>query len=237
MRESGRMLKTVRDLCAVAVTPGITTAELAECAERELKKLGGKPAFLGYHGFPDVICISVNAQVVHGIPGKYVIKDGDLVSLDFGVEHEGMITDSAVTVVAGQTVLPTDVQRLIEATRASLQAGIKQVKAGACIGDISAAIQKRLERDNLGIVRELVGHGVGHALHEEPDIPNYGRSSIGPELITGQTIAIEPMATLGACHVFVESDGWTVTTRDGSLSAHFEHTVLVTENGCEILTG
>lgn len=236
IRESGQMLKNVRDTVAGAVRPGMTTKELANLARDELKQLGGKPAFLGYMGFPDVICISVNEQVVHGIPSELEISAGDLVSLDYGVEHKGMMSDSAVTVVAGGATPSGRVRTLLKATEEALYAGIDQVKPGMRIGDISHAIQVRLLRDNLGIVEELVGHGIGHEVHEEPEIPNFGTAGTGPTLKAGQTIAIEPMATLGDKAVFVEADGWTVSSRDGSLSAHFEHTVLVTDDGYEILT-
>ncbi len=237
IRESGHILATVRDLVASNIAPGITTKELAAIAERELKSLGGEPAFYGYMGFPDVICISVNEQVVHGIPGGYEVSDDDLVSIDFGVRYKGMITDSAVTVVAGsQSKLPGRIRKLMRATEESMYAGIDEVKAGARVGDISHAIERRLRKDNLGVVRDLVGHGVGHEVHEEPEIPNYGHRGKGPLLKANMTIAIEPMATLGGDQVFVEPDGWTITTRDRSLSAHFEHTILVLDKGFEILT-
>ncbi len=235
IRESGRILKTVRDGVANEVTPGITTKQLADSARERLQELDAKPAFAGYMGFPDVICISVNHQVVHGIPGPYVIKDGDLVSMDLGVQYNGMITDSAVTVVAGS--LPSGkVRTLMKATEESLYAGIEQVKPGARVGDLGNSIQKRLLRDNLGIVESLVGHGVGHNVHEEPEIPNFGMAGTGATLKEHMTIAIEPMATLGSKEVYTESDGWTVSTRDHSLSAHFEHTILITKEGYEILT-
>lgn len=235
IRESGRILKTVRDAVADEVSPGTTTKQLADSARQRLQQLDAKPAFAGYMGFPDVICISVNHEVVHGIPGPYEIRDGDLVSMDLGVNYKGMITDSAVTVVAGS--LPSGKARtLMKATEESLYAGIEQVKPGARIGDIGNSIQKRLLRDNLGIVEALVGHGVGHNVHEQPEIPNYGMAGTGSALKEHMTIAIEPMATLGSKEVYTESDGWTVCTRDHSLSAHFEHTVLVTQDGYEILT-
>lgn len=180
------------------------------------------------------MCISVNNEVVHGIPGQYVIKDGDIVSMDFGVKHNGMITDAARTIIVGNANKAK--HTLVDATLASLDAGIAVVKDGVRVGDISAAIQEVLADNGLGIVRDLVGHGVGHQLHEDPNIPNYGKSGTGPALKAGMTIAIEPMATLGAYKVFTADDGWTITTSDGSLAGHFEDTVLITDTGYEILT-
>lgn len=235
IRESGRILKTIRDEVAEAVEQGVSTKELADLARDKFQAHGAKPAFAGYMGFPDVVCISVNQQVVHGVPGPYVIKNGDLVSIDLGVQYEGMITDSAVTAVAGD-IPNSRVRTLLKATEESLYAGIEQVAPGARVGDIGDSIQRRLLRDNLTIVESLVGHGVGHAVHEEPEIPNYGMAGTGSMLKEGMTIAIEPMATLGGKDVYAESDGLTITTRDHSLSAHFEHTVLVTKDGYEILT-
>lgn len=234
MRESGRMLATVLTIVGSSIQIGITTKELDMIAASELAKLGGKPAFLGYYGFPAVICISVNDEVVHGIPSKQVIKSGDIVSFDFGVNYKGMITDAARTVLVGPHNKAK--QRLIDGTLESLDAGIAAVKDGARVGDISAEVQGVLDGYGYGIVRDLVGHGVGHALHEEPNVPNYGKHGTGPVLSAGMTIAIEPMTTLGSFKVYTASDGWTILTRDGSLAAHFEDTVLVTETGAEILT-
>ncbi len=234
MRESGRMLATVLEASIKHVKIGMTTKEVADFADVELKKLGGTPAFLGQYGFEDVMCISVNEEVVHGIPRHYVIKDGDIVSLDFGVKYRGMITDAARSVIIGAKSKAK--QTLIDTTRTSLDAGIEVLKNGVHVGDISSAVQEVLESSGLGIVRDLVGHGVGHELHEEPNIPNYGQEGTGPILETGMTIAIEPMATLGSHKIFTNDDGWTISTRDGSLAAHFEDTVLITETGYEILT-
>lgn len=234
MRESGRMLATVLDVVGKSIEVGITTIELDAIAARELAKLGGKPAFLGLYGFPAVICISLNDEVVHGIPGKRVVKNGDIVSFDFGVNYNGMITDAARTILVGPHNKAK--QNLIDGTLASLDAGIAAVKNGAQVGDISANVQAVLDGYGYGIVRDLVGHGVGHELHEEPNIPNYGKAGTGPTLVAGMTIAIEPMTTLGSFKVYTASDGWTIATRDGSLAAHFEDTVLVTEAGAEILT-
>lgn len=240
IRESGRILASIlQDVCRNTVE-GITTAELAEIARKALKASGATAPFLNYGAgrdtppFPSVICISLNDEVVHGIPGDRKLKNGDVVGLDFGVNFRGMITDSAVTVAVGS--VSREAERLIGATRESLQAGINQIKAGSRVGDVSAAIQARLELDHLGIVEELAGHGVGHSLHEEPWIPNFGKAGRGTEFKTGMTVAIEPMATLGRKDVMWHRDGWTISTVDGSLAAHFEHTVLVTENGHEILT-
>jgi methionyl aminopeptidase len=236
MRESGRMLGLILSKLEALVEPGVSTKDLAVVAARELKALGVSAPFLGYQGFPDVICISLNDEIVHGIPrAERIIKDGDLVSLDFGVNYRGMITDSALTVIAGKSN-NTQASDLIKYTAASLEAGIAAVKDNVRTGDIAAAVEAVLKKHRYGIVRDLVGHGVGHELHEDPNIPNYGRANTGPWLKAGMTIAIEPMATLGSEQVILKPDGWTVCTRDGSLSAHFEHTVLITNDGAEILT-
>jgi methionyl aminopeptidase len=235
MREAGKMLATVLNFLAPRVVPGISTKELANMAASELKKLGGEPAFLGYYGFPDVLCVSVNDEVVHGIPrDDHIIMEGDITSLDFGVKIRGMITDAAISIIAGNG--RAEDKKLVETTQASLSKGIKAMKPGRHVGAISAAIQSVLEPAGYGIVRDFVGHGVGHELHEEPNVPNYGSAQDGPELIEGMTLAIEPMATLGNERVFIASDQWTVKTLDGSRSAHFEHTVLITKDGAEILT-
>lgn len=234
MRVSGQMLASVLKCLKPKVEPGVTTKELADLAAAELKRLGGKPAFLGYNGFPDVICISLNDEVVHGIPGGEVIQDGDLVSLDFGVDYNKMITDAAITVVAGES---NGVKRkLLKGTEEALHAAIAVVKDGVKIGDIGAAAEKVMTQYGFGIVRDLVGHGVGHQVHEEPDIPNYGAAGTGKKLSYGMTIAIEPMSTLGGERVVLDADGWTVKTYDKSLSAHFEHTILILEDSAEVLT-
>ena len=234
MRESGAMLATVLDAVGAAVTPGISERELAAVAARELKALGGHPAFKGYHGFPDVICISTNDKVVHGIPSDYVLKDGDIVSCDFGVTYRGMITDSARTFLVGD--VDQKVRQLVAETKKSLEAGIAVLHDGVTTGDIGAAVQRVLDAHKYGIVRDLVGHGVGHELHEEPDIANYGTPGDGPMLHAGMTIAIEPMANLGVQNVVMDPDGWTIRTRDGHPSAHFEHSILITQDGSEVLT-
>jgi methionyl aminopeptidase len=235
MRESGRLLATVLATLNAALEPGMSTKDLAEIAKRELRSTGGQPSFLGYYGFPDVLCVSVNDEVVHGIPrSDKIVEDGDIVSMDFGVTYKGMITDSAISVIAGKA-RPGD-QQLVDVTRQSLLAGISAVHGGVTAGDIGSAVQAVLDRGKYGIVRDLVGHGVGHQLHEDPNIPNYGKAGKGPSLQAGMTIAIEPMSTRGNYQVIIDPDGWTVRTKDGSRSAHFEHTVLITEQGSEILT-
>lgn len=237
MRTSGRILASVLDVLHKSIEAGMTTKDLAEIAGRELKALGGKPVFLGYQGFPDVLCVSVNDEVVHGIPSRQrELNDGDIVGMDFGVVYDGMITDSAISVIVGGDEKHKSSKQLVKTTERAMYAGIDTVKAGVRTGDIAAAVQEVLSEKDYGIVRELVGHGVGHQLHEEPNIPNYGRKGTGPALKAGMTVAIEPMATQGSGSVYIGDDGWTVSTRDGSLAAHFEHTVLVTETGAEILT-
>jgi methionyl aminopeptidase len=235
MRTSGKMLATVLDVIGKKVEIGATTKDMAIIASQELEALGGQPVFLGYQGFPDVICISVNDEIVHGIPSNRELTNGDLVSFDFGVSFNDMITDSAFTMIVGKNDKP-EVKRLLDGTNRALYSGIDTLKDGVRVGDVSSAIEYVLTTHKLGIVRELVGHGVGHQLHEEPNIPNYGVKSSGPMLKKGMTVAIEPMAMLGKEDVATYRDGWTVGTVDLSLSAHFEHTVLITKNGAEIIT-
>lgn len=234
MRESGRMTAEILRILKTKVEPGATTQDMADLTFREIRGFGTEAAFLGYQGFPSVICISINDEIVHGIPGNYEIKQGDLVSFDFGVKHNGMITDSAITVEVGSST--DDKQRLLSATQESLMTGIKAIKGPTRVGDISSAVQEVLDRYKYGIVRDMVGHGVGHMVHEDPNIPNYGKAGSGELLQPGMTIAVEPMATVGDWHVKTDADGWTVRTQDGSLSAHFEHTILITDNGYEIIT-
>lgn len=237
MRESGRMLATVLELIRKEVKAGMTPKDVSALAAKELEKLGGKPSFKGFEGYPDIICISTNNEVQHSIPNDHVFVDGDIVNFDFGVTWGGMITDGGITLsIGGTDKADTAGKRLLEGTERALYAGIDHVRDGAHVGDISAAIQQVLQSYNLGIVRELVGHGVGHALHEDPEIPNYGHAGTGPILKAGMTIAIEPITTLGDHRIFQTRDGWTLMTQDGSRSAQFEHTVLVTETGSEILT-
>jgi methionyl aminopeptidase len=241
LRTSGGILAEVLRRLVKVLEPGQTTGYLGDLADRELAALGGKPTFLGYKTdpsvipFPSSICISINDEVVHGIPGERVIAKGDLVGLDFGVNFEGMMTDGAVTVVAGGKPSPQQT-KLLNATRQALDLGISKVHAGARVGDIAHAIEVRLRRDKLGVIEELSGHGVGDQVHEDPLILNYGRAGTGGRLIAGMSIAIEPMATLGGRDIYVDTDGWTIRTSDGSLGAQFEHTVVVTDDGYEIVT-
>ncbi len=230
------MLAAVLSAVEKSVRPGLSTKELANVADRELKALGGKPAFQGYRGFPDVICISLNDEIVHGIPSaSRIVMPGDIVSLDFGVSYQGMLTDSALTVIAGSAVRP-EYRQLIDATNRALEAGIDVARHNVQVGDISAAVQASLQPYGYGIPRDLVGHGIGQNLWEEPNIPNYGQAGTGLKLSTGMTIAIEPMVTLGTHRISVDEDGWTIRTADGSMAAHFEHTILILEDGVEILT-
>jgi methionyl aminopeptidase len=236
MRQSGKLLAGVLTKLSKSVRPGMTTMDLNEVAKKELRGTGGQPTFLGMYGFPEALCVSLNDEIVHGIPSnKRVIKDGDIVSMDFGVTYDGMITDSATSVVAGKST-NAKVERLLHDTEASLYAGVDALKDGVRVGDVSHAIETALKKGKYGIVRDMVGHGVGHELHEEPNIPNFGRAGAGPILKAGMTIAIEPMATLGDFRVYIDIDGWTVRSNDRSLAAHYEHTVLITEHGAEILT-
>jgi methionyl aminopeptidase len=234
MKTGGRILASILETVTKSIIAGESTKNLANIAKSESKRLGAEPAFYNYGGFPDVICISVNDQVVHGLPGEYIIKTGDVVSIDFGVKYNGLSTDAARTVLVDSKD-PAKL-RLVETTQQALDIGINVVKAGIRTGDIGCAIQQALESRGLGVVRTLVGHGVGRELHEEPDVPNYGLKNSGVILPVGATIAIEPMATLGSYDVYTTADGWSIATKDGSLSAHFEDTVLVTEDGAEILT-
>ena len=235
MRKSGHILGLIFSEIRDFVEPGCTGKDISELVRREAKALGGKSVLLGYMGYPDVICISVNDAVVHGIPNKDPFKKGDLVSFDYCVGYHGLITDSAFTVSVGNQ--PTDaIKKFMETTARSLEVGIAEVKDGVHIGDVSAVIQGVLDQGGYGVVRDLVGHGVGHYVHEEPNVPNYGVEGTGDVLHAGMTIAIEPMATLGTYKVVMDPDQWTIRTRDGSLAAHFEHTILVTKEGTEVLT-
>ena len=234
MREAGRVVAaTVSRLLAV-LQPGMKTRELDAIADKEIKRLGARPSFKGYRGFPATICVSLNSEIVHGIPGDRVIQDGDVVSLDVGAIVDGYHSDSAVTAAVGQ-VTP-EVGRLIETAKQSLEQGIRQARPGNRVGDISAAVQNFAEPRGYGVVKEYVGHGIGRALHEEPSIPNFGQAGKGPLLRPGMVIAIEPMLNLGTWQTRVLKDDWTVVTADGSISAHFEHTVAITKDGPEVLT-
>lgn len=235
MREGGKIIAGIFEDLKKQVKPGVSELELDAWVEKEIEKRGAIATYKTNEvNFPNVICISVNEQIVHGIPTEYVLQKGDIVSFDLVLTYKGMKTDSAFTMVVGE---PNGVQKhLINATERSLYAGIDAIKGPVHIGDISAAIEKVLSDAKLGIIRELVGHGVGHEMHEAPEIPNYGRKGKGILLTPGDTIAIEPMATLAGEKIRVDQDGWTISTRDGSMAAHFEHTVLITKDGAEILT-
>lgn len=216
------------------IAPGVTTAEVDALAERRLREAGAEPAFKGYHGYPATICASVNEQVVHGIPSKRKLVEGDILSVDLGAKMDGYYGDSAVTVPVGQ--ISAEAVRLLDVTKQSLHEALAVVKAGARLSDIGAAVQRHVEAAGFSVVREFVGHGIGQTLHEEPQIPNYGTPGRGPRLAEGMVLAIEPMVNMGGAGVKVLSDGWTAVTKDGSLSAHFEHTVAVTTDGCRVLT-
>ena len=235
MRTAGRAVAQILEEMVQMVVPGVSTGEIDRFAESRCKDLGMLPAFKGYHGFPATVCISVNDEVVHGIPSpKRVLKDGDIVGLDFGVSHEGWYGDSAQTVAVGK--ISKEAQKLVDVTRESLYRGIQQCREGNRVFDIGNAVQNYVEGFGFGVVREFVGHGIGRALHEEPQVPNYGPKGKGLLLKVGMVLAIEPMINAGSPEVKVLGDGWTAVTKDRSLSAHFEHTVAITSNGPEILT-
>ncbi len=227
---SARALK----LAGEAVQPGVTTAEIDREIRRYIESQGAKPSFLGYGGFPASACISINNEVIHGIPGKRVIKAGDIVSVDVGAFYNGFHGDNAATFAAGD--VSPEAQALMDATRESLYEGIKAAKAGNRIGDIGAAVQRYVEVRGYSVVRQFVGHGVGANLHEDPSVPNFGTPGRGPRLLPGMTIAIEPMINAGVYDVKILNDGWTTITADGKLSAHFEHSVAITPDGPVILT-
>lgn len=216
------------------VRPGVTTAELDRLAETFIRDHGARPAFKGYRGFPATICPAVNEEVVHGIPGARRLKEGDIVGIDVGVERDGFYGDAAITVPVGE-VSPRAAE-LLRVTREALLEGIAQARPGRRVGDISHAIQSHAERHGFSVVTQLVGHGIGREMHEEPQVPNYGPPGRGPKLMAGQVLAIEPMVNAGGAEVVTQADGWTVVTKDGSLSAHFEHTVAIGPDGPEILS-
>ncbi|MGA9524865.1 MAG: type I methionyl aminopeptidase [Myxococcaceae bacterium] len=235
MREAGRIVSEILDVLEKMVTPGITTWELDQEAERLIYSKGAKPAFKGYNGFPACLCASVNEEVVHGIPSrKRKLAEGDLMKLDFGVVYKGYYGDSARTVPVG-AVTPA-AMALVDATRESLRRGIAQMVPGNTLGDVGAAVQAFVEAKGFSVVKDFVGHGIGRKLHEAPQVPNYGKKGAGMKLRAGMTLALEPMVNAGTFKVEVLEDDWTAVTLDRKLSAHFEHTVLITENGPEILT-
>lgn len=235
MREGGRRLAAIMQRLIKEVAIGVSPKDIANLAAAEIKANDMQPVVLGYDGFPDVICISVNEDIVHGVPGKTPLKNGDVLKLDLTLGYKGLITDHAVTLAVGE---PTkDARRLIEGTKKSLDYAISAIEGdGTRVGDISAAAQKIMEEHQLGVIRDLVGHGIGERIHEEPNVPNYGVAGTGPILPGGATICIEPMASLGDWPIKVAKDGFTIAMADGSLGAHFEHTVLITKDGAEILT-
>jgi methionyl aminopeptidase len=235
MRESGRIVARTLRLVSAQIAPGVTPRQLNDIAQRHIEEEGGVPSFLGYRGFPAATCISVNEVVVHGIPTDEPLKEGDIIGLDFGVVKDGWHADGAWTYPVG--TISEAAQRLLNVSKESLYQGISKAKAGNRIGDISAAVQKYLESNGYGVVRDLVGHGIGRKLHEEPAaVPNFGKAGKGELLKEGMTICIEPMVNEGTYEVETLPDQWTLVTRDGKLSAHFEHTVAITRDGPQILT-
>jgi methionyl aminopeptidase len=234
MRQAGRIVATVLAELKSQVKPGVKTRALDEIALRETEKLGAIPSFKGYHGYPASVCVSINDEIVHGIPGNRVMNEGDIVSIDFGVIYDDFQGDAALTVGVGR--ITPEAEKLLEATEGSLMAGIQVAHAGARLGDISSAIQEYAESRGYSVVREYTGHGIGRNMHEDPPIPNFGIPGQGPLLKKGMTLALEPMINIGDWRTRLEDDNWTVKTSDGSLSAHFEHTIAITDEGSEILT-
>mgnify|MGYP002579299356 CR=1 FL=1 len=234
MRQAGRVSARALKLAGEAVEPGVSTAEIDRIARKYIESQGAKPSFLGYEGYPATACISVNDQVIHGIPGHRILKQGDIVSIDVGAFLEGFHGDNAWTFACGD--VSREAQDLMDATREGLFAGIAQALAGHRIGDIGSAVQEYVEARGYSVVRQFVGHGVGASMHEAPEVPNFGTPGRGVRLLPGMTIAIEPMVNAGTKDVIVQKDGWTTVTADGKLSAHFEHTIAVTSNGPVILT-
>lgn len=235
MREGGRIVASILNILSQAARSGVSTLELDKIARDQLVKNGAKPAFLGYHGFPAALCVSINSEVVHGIPSaKRLLKEGDLCSLDFGCVVRGYYADAAVTVGVGK--VSQKAQRLMDVTRQSLEIGISAIRPDARLGDVSSAVQEHVEAAGFSVVRDFVGHGIGRALHEDPPVPNYGKAGTGMRLSPGLVLAVEPMVNAGGHQVKTLEDGWTAVTQDGSLSAHFEHSIAVTEDGREVLT-
>lgn len=233
IKRSGEILTKVLDLLVESAKPGVTSNDLDELAKEETIKLGGEPAFLGYQGFPATVCVSVNNEIVHAIPNDKPFKTGDLIGIDYGVNYKGMITDAARTISLGKP--GKDSQKLLEGCYSAIQKALDVIKDGIRVGDISYAIEQELKRHDLKVIYSLTGHGVGKELHEDPIVPNYGSQGKGDILLAGMTIAIEPIASIGTHDLYLADDGWTYMTRDGSLSAQFENTVLVTKDGCEVI--
>jgi methionyl aminopeptidase len=234
MAAAGKILARCHALLRAKARPGVTTEELDQAAERFIRSQGATPAFKGYRGFPGSICASPNSMVVHGIPGPYELQRGDILSIDIGVVLDGWVADAAVTIPIGQ--VPPVARNLLDTTRAALFDAVEQCRAGNRLGDVSNAVQTRVESAGFSVIRSLVGHGIGRDMHEDPQIPNYGRPGSGPELEVGMVLAVEPMVNVGAHPIRMGSDNWSVYSQDGSLAAHFEHTVAVTEEGPRILT-
>ncbi len=235
MRAASRAVASTLVLLRSLVKPGVSTAELDRFAGKHLRELGAAPAFLGYRGYPATLCVSINEEIVHGIPSeKRIVREGDIVSLDLGAICEGFYGDAALTAAAGK--ISGAARRLMEVTELSLARALEQVKPGARLGDVSNAVERCAAANGMAVVREFTGHGIGRRLHEEPSIPNFGRAGTGPVLKAGMTLAIEPMLCLGRPEIVIKNDGWTAVAADGSLAAHYEHTVAVTENGFEILS-
>lgn len=234
MREAGKITAGARSIARQAIAAGVTTGEIDKEVYDFITKSGATPSFLNYGGFPGSACISVNDELIHGIPGKRIVRNGDIVTVDVGAKIHGFHGDCAGTYPCGE--VSEETKRLIAVTRQSFFEGIKYAKAGNRLGDISAAIQEYVERHGYSIVREYVGHGIGSDLHEEPSVPNYGRAGRGPRLVKGMTLAVEPMVNMGAAAIRVLDDEWTVVTKDGSLCAHYENTILITDGEPEILT-
>ena len=235
MRRAGRVVAETITRLLGSVRPGATTAQLDRLAEDAIRSAGAEPSFKGYRGFPASICTSVNEQVVHGIPGSRTLREGDLLSLDVGAIWEGYHADSAISLFVGEPP-SAEAEKLVRVTEESLEAGISQIRPGGRLSDISHAVQEVAEGAGFSVVREYVGHGIGRSMHEDPQIPNYGPPGRGPELRPGLVVAVEPMVNLGTWETRVLSDEWTVVTADGSLSAHFEHTIALTEDGAEVFT-
>jgi methionyl aminopeptidase len=231
---AGRILARCHALLRAKARPGVSTADLDEAAERFIRSQGADPAFKGYRGFPGSICASPNSMVVHGIPGPYELQRGDILSIDIGVVLDGWVADAAVTLPIGQ--IPPVARTLLDVTKASLFDAVEQCRPGNRLGDVSNAVQRRVEEAGFSVIRSLVGHGIGRDMHEDPQIPNYGRPGSGPELDVGMVLAVEPMVNVGTHAIRMGSDNWSVYSQDGSLAAHFEHTVAITEEGPQILT-
>lgn len=234
MREAGKMVSMTHKYLKNYIKPGITTKELDEIAENYIRKMGGVPTCKGYEGFPATLCTSVNDTVVHGIPDNYKLKDGDIITIDMVIGYKGYQGDAAWTYAVG--TISDDKKYLMEHTEKALYEGVKQVKPGNHIGDISNAVEEYAKKYNLGVVKELCGHGIGREMHEDPEVPNYGKAHTGPKLKEGMVICIEPMLNLGTADIYMLDDGWAIKTDDGKPAAHYEHTILVTEHGYEILT-